>query len=100
MATPMYGVLAQVRRWAKQYHAQLTGPPLPQMERLIAWLQGNIPAADADASQARIAHGDYRCALCWPCDHPTLLLSWVLASCLIKQACMLEKQSPRTSSLQ
>ncbi|KAK9918804.1 hypothetical protein WJX75_007054 [Coccomyxa subellipsoidea] len=50
----------QVWRWAQQYRSQLTGPPLPQMTALIAWLEAHIPAEDGDPSATRISHGDFR----------------------------------------
>lgn len=52
----------QVWRWSQQYHAQLSGPAMPEMIKLHKWLQANIPAADADESQTRISHGDFKYA--------------------------------------
>jgi aminoglycoside phosphotransferase (APT) family kinase protein len=50
------GYLArQIARWTKQYRASETETIEP-MERLIAWLPENIPAAD----ETSIVHGDYR----------------------------------------
>lgn len=54
--------LWQVWRWSQQYHAQLSGPAMPEMIKLHKWLQANIPAADADESQTRISHGDFKYA--------------------------------------
>lgn len=56
------GVLCtvQVWRWAQQYRAQLAGPPLPEMTRLVAWLEQHVPAEDADVAHTRISHGDFR----------------------------------------
>ncbi|WP_020652180.1 phosphotransferase [Massilia niastensis] len=45
----------QIERWTRQYQASAT-EPIPEMERLIAWLPAHIPAGD-DTS---IVHGDYR----------------------------------------
>ena len=45
----------QIDRWSKQYLASET-EKIEAMDRLIAWLPGNIPAGD-DTS---IVHGDYR----------------------------------------
>ncbi|KAK9800301.1 hypothetical protein WJX73_008428 [Symbiochloris irregularis] len=50
----------QVWRWGQQYHAQLQGPPMPEMTELHTWLKANIPASDTDASQTRISHGDFK----------------------------------------
>jgi aminoglycoside phosphotransferase (APT) family kinase protein len=43
-------------RWTKQYRASET-EHLPDMERLIAWLEANEPPDDGRAS---LVHGDYR----------------------------------------
>ena len=51
----------QVWRWAQQYRAQLTGPPLPEMACLVKWLQAHVPGEDADPAHTRISHGDFRC---------------------------------------
>jgi aminoglycoside phosphotransferase (APT) family kinase protein len=45
----------QIDRWTKQYRASAT-EPLTEMERLIEWLPGAIPAGDETA----VVHGDYR----------------------------------------
>lgn len=45
----------QIARWISQYRAAET-ETIPEMETLIAWMPGHIPADDATA----IAHGDYR----------------------------------------
>ena len=55
-----YDSCQQVWRWSRQYAAQLKGPPLPEMQQLIEWLEGHIPESDSDPSQSRISHGDYR----------------------------------------
>lgn len=46
----------QLARWSGQFHATDTGD-LPQMARLIAWLERNLPADDG---QRGLVHGDYR----------------------------------------
>jgi aminoglycoside phosphotransferase (APT) family kinase protein len=46
----------QCARWTKQYHATATGE-LPEMERLIGWLEANLPPDDG---QRCLVHGDYR----------------------------------------
>jgi aminoglycoside phosphotransferase (APT) family kinase protein len=45
----------QVSRWAEQYRRSATDP-MPAMDRLIAWLQAHLPAAE----RSTIVHGDYR----------------------------------------
>jgi len=45
----------QVDRWTKQYKASETDH-IPEMERLIAWLPGAVPA---DEGLSSIVHGDY-----------------------------------------
>ncbi len=46
----------QVKRWTAQYEASATGP-LPSMDRLMDWINNNIPAEDSTIS---LIHGDYR----------------------------------------
>ncbi len=45
----------QIARWTKQYRSAGT-PPLPEIEKLIAWLPAHIPPGEETA----IAHGDFR----------------------------------------
>ena len=49
----------QIGRWSKQYVASIT-QPIPEMDRLMAWLPQNIPAMARDESLVSIVHGDYR----------------------------------------
>ncbi|WP_283638498.1 phosphotransferase family protein [Marinovum algicola] len=46
----------QLGRWTKQYRASETGA-LPEMDRLILWLESNLPEEDG---QRCLVHGDYR----------------------------------------
>jgi aminoglycoside phosphotransferase (APT) family kinase protein len=46
----------QLNRWTSQYRASET-EAVPDMDRLIAWLEQNIPADDGLVS---LVHGDYR----------------------------------------
>lgn len=46
----------QTGRWVKQYHASQMGP-ISDMDRLINWLEDNIP--EDDGAHA-LVHGDYR----------------------------------------
>jgi aminoglycoside phosphotransferase (APT) family kinase protein len=45
----------QIERWSKQYRASQT-ETIDDMERLIAWLPGNLPPP----APTRLVHGDYR----------------------------------------
>jgi len=47
----------QIRRWSQQYLEDADAGRDPNMDRLIEWLPGNIPADDDDTS---IIHGDFR----------------------------------------
>ena len=71
-------VARQVARWIKQYLASKTDE-LPAMDKLMAWLPENIPAADETA----IAHGDYRFGnLMLAPDKPEVIgiLDWELST--------------------
>ncbi len=52
---PQAYVARQVARWSKQYEASKFDE-IPEMDKLIEWLQNHIPARD----ETTIAHGDYR----------------------------------------
>lgn len=49
----------QIGRWGKQYLGSIT-QPIPEMDRLIAWLPEHIPVAARGDSVTRIVHGDFR----------------------------------------
>ena len=49
----------QIARWSRQYEASVTAP-IPEMDRLIAWLPAHIPEAARDPSAVSIVHGDFR----------------------------------------
>ena len=49
----------QIGRWSKQYVASIT-QPIPEMDRLMAWLPNNIPAMARDESMLSVVHGDFR----------------------------------------
>ena len=49
----------QIGRWSKQYVASIT-QPIPEMDKLMAWLPQNIPAMARDDSMVSVVHGDYR----------------------------------------
>jgi aminoglycoside phosphotransferase (APT) family kinase protein len=48
----------QIGRWSKQYVASIT-QPIPEMDKLMAWLPANMPASAATRAVS-IVHGDYR----------------------------------------
>ncbi|MEN9382963.1 MAG: hypothetical protein RL323_106 [Pseudomonadota bacterium] len=49
----------QIQRWSKQYQASIT-QPIPEMDRLIAWLPAHIPDLARDDRWMSVVHGDYR----------------------------------------
>ena len=49
----------QIGRWSKQYVASVT-QPIPEMDKLMAWLPAHIPASARDESRVSVVHGDYR----------------------------------------
>ncbi|HEY2925635.1 phosphotransferase family protein [Piscinibacter sp.] len=49
----------QIARWSKQYIASITDP-IPEMDKLMAWLPAHMPASARDESQISVVHGDYR----------------------------------------
>lgn len=70
----------QIRRWAGQYTADREDAgKIETMEKLIAWLPGNIPEGD----ETCIVHGDYRLDnLVYAKDRPELIgiLDWELST--------------------
>lgn len=48
----------QVARWSKQYVSDTDAGRVPAMDRLVEWLERNLPP---DSGESRIAHGDFRC---------------------------------------
>lgn len=49
----------QIGRWSKQYQASIT-QPIPEMDRLIAWLPAHMPDSALDESCVSVVHGDFR----------------------------------------
>lgn len=47
----------QIARWSRQYAEDMEGGRDPDMDVLVDWLPGAIPAGD----ETRIVHGDFRC---------------------------------------
>jgi aminoglycoside phosphotransferase (APT) family kinase protein len=71
-------VARQVRRWSEQYKRSET-EPVPEMDRLIAFLPDAVPATN----DAAIVHGDFRLDNCViAADSPALLavLDWELST--------------------
>ncbi len=69
----------QLNRWSKQYHASETEKN-SAMERLIAWLEQNLPEDDG---QVALIHGDYRIDnLIFHPEQPDILavLDWELST--------------------
>jgi aminoglycoside phosphotransferase (APT) family kinase protein len=53
----------QIKRWSQQYKDSTADgklSPIPDMDRLLAWLPEHMPASALDESQIAIVHGDYR----------------------------------------
>jgi aminoglycoside phosphotransferase (APT) family kinase protein len=72
----------QINRWSKQYLASIT-EPIPEMDRLMAWLPAKLPASALDESQVAIVHGDYRLDnLIFHPDQPRIVavLDWELST--------------------
>jgi aminoglycoside phosphotransferase (APT) family kinase protein len=69
----------QLNRWTSQYRASETGD-IPAMNRLIEWLERNIPAEDGLVS---LVHGDYRLDnMMFAPDRPDVIavLDWELST--------------------
>ena len=72
----------QIGRWSKQYVASVT-QPIPEMDKLMAWLPNNMPASARDESKVSIVHGDYRLDnLMFHASEPRVLavLDWELST--------------------
>ncbi|NBS08571.1 MAG: phosphotransferase family protein [Betaproteobacteria bacterium] len=72
----------QISRWTRQYLASITSP-IPEMDRLMAWLPQNTPASAKDDSHTSVVHGDYRLDnLIFHPDKPQILavLDWELST--------------------
>jgi len=72
----------QIGRWSKQYQMSIT-EPIPEMDRLMAWLPEHMPASALDESQVAIVHGDYRLDnLIFAPDEPRIVavLDWELST--------------------
>jgi aminoglycoside phosphotransferase (APT) family kinase protein len=68
----------QIRRWTKQYQ-EARWRDVPDVERLIEWLPGHVPAED----ETRISHGDFRIGnLCFHPTEPRVIgvLDWELST--------------------
>ncbi len=72
----------QISRWTRQYQASVT-TPIPEMDRLMAWLPQNIPSSAKDDSHTSVVHGDYRLDnLIFHPEKPQILavLDWELST--------------------
>jgi aminoglycoside phosphotransferase (APT) family kinase protein len=70
----------QVARWSKQYEGDVEAGRVPAMDRVVAWLKGNLPP---DSGECRIVHGDYRCDnMIFAADEPRVVavLDWELST--------------------
>jgi aminoglycoside phosphotransferase (APT) family kinase protein len=71
----------QIARWRRQYEGARLAP-FPDMDRLIAWLEANLPDEASDAPVA-IVHGDFRIDnMIFDAREPKVLavLDWELAT--------------------
>jgi aminoglycoside phosphotransferase (APT) family kinase protein len=76
---PTHYVQRQFARWTRQYLDDELAGRVPVMDRLIEWLQVNLPTEDGSS----IVHGDYRCDnLVFHPTEPTVIaiLDWELAT--------------------
>jgi aminoglycoside phosphotransferase (APT) family kinase protein len=48
----------QVARWSKQYAGDIEAGRIEAMDRLVGWLEKNLPP---DSGRSSIVHGDFRC---------------------------------------
>ena len=72
----------QIGRWSKQYTASIT-TPIPEMDKLMAWLPVNIPLTARDEAMTSIVHGDFRLDnLLFHATEPRVLavLDWELST--------------------
>jgi aminoglycoside phosphotransferase (APT) family kinase protein len=70
----------QITRWSGQYRADTEAGRDPDMDRLIDWLQHNVPEGDDDTG---IIHGDFRCDnMIFAATEPRILavLDWELST--------------------
>lgn len=71
-------VRRQIQRWRRQFEASKTHE-IPAMDKLMAWLEANIP----DGDEVAIVHGDYRLEnLVFAHDEPRIIavLDWELST--------------------
>lgn len=69
----------QLARWTQQYRASET-EPRPDVDRVIAWLEGALPPDDGRVS---IVHGDFQLDnMIWATDAPRILaiIDWELST--------------------
>lgn len=70
----------QVARWSRQYASDSDAGRVPAMDRLVAWLETNLPP---DSGRSSIVHGDFRCDnMVFDSRLPTMraVLDWELST--------------------
>jgi aminoglycoside phosphotransferase (APT) family kinase protein len=70
----------QVARWSKQYESDVEAGRMDAMDRLVGWLEKNLPA---DSGRSSVVHGDFRCDnLIFDTDRPAVraVLDWELST--------------------
>ena len=55
---PTAFVERQVARWSRQYASDSDAGRVEAMDRLVAWLEANLPP---DSGRSSVVHGDFRC---------------------------------------
>lgn len=79
---PQDYVARQIARWSRQYQASIT-EPIPEMDRLMAWLPVNLPRSATQAQLAKVIHGDFRLDnLIFSPDHDAVraIIDWELST--------------------
>ena len=77
---PSRFVERQVDRWSKQYRSDFEAGRLDVMDRLVDWLQANLPR---DSGRSGIVHGDFRCDnMIFDPDEPQVraVIDWELST--------------------
>ena len=70
----------QVARWSKQYLGDSDAGRIEMMDRLVAWLERNLPP---DSGRSSVVHGDFRCDnMIFDAQAPTVraVLDWELST--------------------
>ena len=70
----------QVARWSKQYAGDVEAGRMDAMDRLLDWLEKNLPP---DSGRSSVAHGDFRCDnMIFDAGKPSVraILDWELST--------------------